>query len=192
MATKNLARTVIEGGRTGYYKSSVETLTSEERAATKEFLRTVRNDPERADEIVNPVRKPVSVSFADKLRPMYRFMDSKLGQNWSKVRSELFRRFDTRTTPGRHVLFDHLLRDVTEGPLPEKGTTRLFRFFTPRTSLQKPGVTSSPIPFGRGAVRLSRTRRVPRQPQGRPNGRTPRLVFADERRRQHSRRVGST
>jgi hypothetical protein len=32
------------------------------------------------------------------------------------VRSELFARFDTRTTAGRHIVFDHLLKSVEHAP----------------------------------------------------------------------------
>ena len=114
MATKNLARTVIEGGRCGYYKSEVRQRAREERAESRDWLRAVRYEPDLADEDLDPRRTSVSACFADKLRPIYRFLDSNVGQRWNDVRSELFSKFDTRTTPGRHVLFDHLLRDVRE------------------------------------------------------------------------------
>jgi hypothetical protein len=42
-------------------------------------------------------------------------MQSQVGRPWAKVRSELFQRFDGRTTAGRHILFDHLLRSVQTG-----------------------------------------------------------------------------
>ncbi len=114
MATKNLSRTVIEGGRCAHYQSEVRESIRGERAHGRTYLRAVANDPELADECVAPKRKVVSPCFADKLRPIYGFLDSRLGRNWDTVRSELFAKFDTRTTPGRHVLFDHLLRDVRE------------------------------------------------------------------------------
>src|SRR6185295_4689031 len=41
-------------------------------------------------------------------------LEANCGRPWSKVRGELFARFDIRTTPGRHILFDHLLREVEE------------------------------------------------------------------------------
>lgn len=125
MATKNLARTVIEGGRTGMYKVEVAERNRQERHRCKEYLR----DVEDYDEEPDPIRRPASIYQTDKLNPMYRFLDSKLGCNWSKVRSELFRKFDIRTTPGRHVLFDHLLRDVCEGPLPNPEGRYGYRFY---------------------------------------------------------------
>src|SRR5208337_231027 len=114
MATRSLARTVIEGGRCGYYKSECNESIRGERAANRVYLRAVANDPEHAEDHVEPRRKVVSVCFKDKLHPIYKFLDSKVGRDWNTVRSELFAKFDTRTTPGRHVLFDHLLRDVRE------------------------------------------------------------------------------
>ena len=115
MSTKNLSRTIIEGGRCGHYKSEVHACARSERSELRTHLRSLALDPELEEDLTHPKRQPVSPCFSDKLRPIYRFLDSKIGKNWDGVRSELFQKFDTRTTPGRHVLFDHLLRDVDEG-----------------------------------------------------------------------------
>jgi hypothetical protein len=112
MATKNLARTAIEGGRCGYYKMEVAARAAEERAATRAFLQRVALDDEDADALADPRRRPVHVCFSDKLSPVYRFLDANCGRPWNKVREELFARFDIRTTPGRHILFDHVLTEV--------------------------------------------------------------------------------
>ncbi len=109
MATKNLARTAIEGGRCGHYKTEVRTHQRVERAALREWVHRADFDGEAA-----PVREPVYVCFSDKLSPVFRYLRSQRGRSWNKVRSELFARFDTRTTPGRHVLFDHVLREVED------------------------------------------------------------------------------
>ena len=114
MATKNLARTAIEGGRCGYYKMEVAARATGERAATRAFLDRVARDPEDADRLADPRRLPVRACFADKLSPVHRYLDANCGRPWSKVREELFARFDIRTTPGRHILFDHVLPDVEE------------------------------------------------------------------------------
>jgi hypothetical protein len=116
MATKNLARTVIEGGRTGHYQAEVDINERAERRAVKRFCGKVANDIEEYEDLVVPKRQPVYPDFADKLTPAYRFLDSHLGEPWDDIRSILFSRFDIRTTPGRHVLFDHVLRDVRTGP----------------------------------------------------------------------------
>lgn len=112
MATKNLARTAIEGGRCGYYKMEVAAYASSERAATRAFLQRVTRDADDAERVVAPKRRPVRVCFSDKLSAVHRYLDANCGRPWSKVREELFARFDIRTTPGRHILFDHVLQDV--------------------------------------------------------------------------------
>ena len=116
MTTKNLARTVIEGGRTGYYKAEVHKRSGQERAKSRVFLRALALDPESLDDSPAPARRPVTPSFDDKLNPIYQFLDTRVGRPWDATRSELFKKFDTRTTPGRHVLFDHLLRSVCQDP----------------------------------------------------------------------------
>lgn len=133
MATKNLARTVIEGGRSGHYQSDVDFNERSDRRAVKRFCGKVANDIEEYEDLVVPKRQPVYPDFADKLRPVYRFLDSHLGEPWDDVRSLVFARFDTRTTPGRHVLFDHLLREVRTGP--EVGYERYARWYVDENGL---------------------------------------------------------
>lgn len=118
MSTKNLSKSVIQGGRSGYFKTEVFARIREERSAERTYLRHVAVDPDYDDENVQPLRRPAVVDQKDKLNPIYRFLDSRLGRRWDDVRSELFAKFDTRTTPGRHVLFDHLLKSVDEIPRP--------------------------------------------------------------------------
>jgi hypothetical protein len=114
MSTKYLARTVIEGGRARYNRFERRHSNScerrRERVVSSLLLRS--KEPEMA---VYPVRKVVYRAFRDKLSPAERWLESQVGRPWSKVRSELFARFDTRTTAGRHILFDHLLKDVNTG-----------------------------------------------------------------------------
>ncbi len=135
MSTKSLAKSVIEGGRCGHYKADVYKRARQERAQVREYLRIVRRDPEVFEEHVEPVRQPEYPCFADKLNPIYRFLESRAGRRWSDVRAELFARFDTRTTPGRHVLFDHLLKDVSENSDPASPARRFARFFVDRDGL---------------------------------------------------------
>ena len=114
MSTKYLARTVIEGGRARYNRFERRHSNSCERRREREVssLLLRSEEPEMA---VYPVRKVVYRAFSDKLSPAERWLESQIGRPWSKVRSELFARFDTRTTAGRHVVFDHLLKDVNTG-----------------------------------------------------------------------------
>jgi hypothetical protein len=111
MTTKNLARTVIEGGR--YHRNCWDRRQSHGEHRVREHevsTRLVKGAD--YDALVYPARRVVHRSFADKLRPAERWLAKRVGRSWSKTRSELFTRFDTRTTAGRHVLFDHLLTDV--------------------------------------------------------------------------------
>lgn len=145
MSTKNLARTVIEGGRTSNYKSDVDTAYREERAASREFLRRATVDPEAAEALVTPKRRPVRPQFADKLNPAHQFLDANCGRPWNKVKSELFKKFDTRTTPGRHVMFDHILNDVDENATwSETRYSRYYRWFVDKSGLlQRKKTTTS-------------------------------------------------
>lgn len=119
MSTKNLARTVIEGGRYRYNKFLRRHSNAVERAHAHTHQRQLLLAPECVEELFDP-RPAVGRAFRDKLSPARRWLKSQVGRPWDKVRSELFARFDARTTAGRHVLFDHLLREVCDGrdPLP--------------------------------------------------------------------------
>lgn len=114
MATKNLARTVIEGGR--YYANGLDRRHSnaQVRAAWRVTQSMILHSAD-ADGVLYPLRRHVYREFHDKLAPAERWLARQVGRPWNKVRSELFARFDTRTTAGRHILFDHLLADVNLG-----------------------------------------------------------------------------
>ncbi len=116
MATKNLARTVIEGGRTGSNTWDRRQSHTFERASEKEFLTQVTKDPEMADEYDITPRPHVYKEFNDKLGPIYRWLERQVGRPWDEVRSEVSTTFDTRTTAGRHIVYDHLLNQVSTGP----------------------------------------------------------------------------
>jgi len=108
MATKNLARTIIEGGRDGYSRWQRRHSHAQERAMAREALdRLAREDD--LDELVIPARVPVHRGFADKLGAPRRWLGKQVGRPWDVVRRELFQLFDTRTTAGRHIVFDHML-----------------------------------------------------------------------------------
>jgi hypothetical protein len=113
MSTKDLSRTVIEGGR--YRGNRYDRRRSHQvaRGRTHELEHQLRVH-DLADEAIFELPAPVYRCFRDKLAPAKRWLKSQVGRPWDKVRSELFARFDTRTTAGRHVLFDHLLSDVED------------------------------------------------------------------------------
>lgn len=112
MSTKNLSRTIIEGGRHNYNKWDRHHSHAEERARLKNYLGEVMEDLENYYEHdIEPIRH-VGKGFDDKLAPIYRWLRAQVGQPWDDVRSKLFETFDTRTTAGRHIVFDHLLQSV--------------------------------------------------------------------------------
>jgi hypothetical protein len=112
MSTKNLAKTVIEGGRRNKWERKQSS--ADERARARDYCKRVTIDPDYADEDGIEEREHVYKDFSDNLGPVYRWLDSQDGRPWSEVRSEVFQKFDTRTTAGRHITFDHILRDVVD------------------------------------------------------------------------------
>lgn len=115
MSTKNLARTVIEGGRRRGNVWERRCSNAQERAAEHQTSALLLGRLD-ADAVVYRKRAHVYRSFNDKLGPAQRWLEAQAGRSWNKVRSELFARFDTRTTAGRHIVFDHLLRSVEGQP----------------------------------------------------------------------------
>lgn len=111
MSTKNLARTVIEGGRTGFSRFARRHSHAVERRRSHQIEHLLRASltPESA---YFPPLEQAWRDFDDKLGPARRWLRSQVGRPWDKVRSDLLARFDTRTTAGRHIVFDHLLREV--------------------------------------------------------------------------------
>lgn len=103
---------MIEGGRRGWSKYERRHFTQQERVAARIFLHNLAYDPDLWDECVMPRRRKAYKEFNDKLNPAYRWLHSRVGENWNKTRAILFRKFDTRTTAGRHIVFSHLLNQV--------------------------------------------------------------------------------
>ena len=110
MSAKNISKTIIEGGRTGFSKFDRYNSNEQFRAREKKFVHDIQgSDP---DEPLPPKRRHVRKEFADKLSPMYRWLRKQVGRGWNNVYSDLRATFDTRTIAGSHVINDHLLRDV--------------------------------------------------------------------------------
>lgn len=114
MSTKNLSRTVIEGGRARRNKWDRRYSSKAERAKTREYVANLVKDPEYTEDACQPKRDAVGKDFADKLSPIYRWIRAQVGRKWDEVKSEVFETFDTRNLAGRHVVYDHLLRSVKE------------------------------------------------------------------------------
>jgi hypothetical protein len=114
MSTKNLSKSVIEGGRYRRNKWERRNSHSENRAHEKNYLADIKHDSENwYDYDIEPTAN-VYKEFRDKLGPMNRWLESQCGRLWNDVRSEVAKKFDTRTTAGRHIVFDHLLSSVEE------------------------------------------------------------------------------
>ncbi len=114
MSTKNLARTVIEGGRHRVNRKFRRLSSKQERVAEHRLSRRLACG-DGFEGVVYEPRKVVFRAFDDKLAPAERWLGRQVGRPWDKIRSELMRRFDTRTTAGRHIVFCHLLRSVRLG-----------------------------------------------------------------------------
>jgi len=113
MATKYLARTIIEGGRAHFNQWERNYSHRRERAATREFLAKASAAHDGFDRVSAPTRDKVRKEFSDKLGAPRRWLEAQVGRPWDKVHAEIFSRFDPRTLAGRHIIFDHLLQEVT-------------------------------------------------------------------------------
>jgi hypothetical protein len=58
--------------------------------------------------------RPVWKDFTDKLGPALRWLRAHVGERWDDVYAEIMSRFDTRTLPGRHIVFGHLIPFVEQ------------------------------------------------------------------------------
>ena len=134
MSTKNLARTVIEGGRSRWSQDARRHANSCERAWERVTSHQLLTAHEFEDVVYRP-RQKIGRDFSDKLGPAGRFLSSQVGRPWSKVHSELFARFDTRTTAGRHILFGHVLTCIREG----YGLGARYRFFVDAHGILRSG-----------------------------------------------------
>lgn len=121
MSKKNLSGTAIEGGRAGGNKWERRHSHNAERASARDYCNKVKIDPEAYDEYEIESKDHVYKEFNDKLGSVKRWLASQVGSAWSQVHSELFQKFDTRTTAGRHIIFDHLLSDINEGEWDNRG-----------------------------------------------------------------------
>ena len=110
MAPKNLARTVIEGGRTNYHKFERRRLTRCDRHRSRVLARLAARDHDEA--CVFLPRQTLSRWHFDRLSAAERWLGSFVGQPWNAVRAKMARNFDTKTVAGQHIVFDHLLPSV--------------------------------------------------------------------------------
>jgi hypothetical protein len=116
MSTKSLKRTVVEGGRRSWSKYRRRYSHAQDRAEERVFLQKLVLDPDYAEEDDVSKTIHVPVDFDDKLGALDEYLRSQIGKLWDDVRSDIFNKFDIRTTQGRHVVFDHLLSYVNQSP----------------------------------------------------------------------------
>lgn len=114
MSTKNLARTVLEGGRYSSWKHNVNDGVRSERAGARSALRVISRDPEAADDVVVPTREKMCKrgNQTDKLSPVWAFVDSRCGKSWAKVYKEICQKFPVKSLAGYHVVFGHMLKAI--------------------------------------------------------------------------------
>ena len=112
MSKKNISRTAIEGGRSPRNKWDRKESSQIERVNVRNLISSAHGDAEVFDEVNLPTRRKVYKDFEDKLNPVERWMDNRVGKSWNKTFSLLREKFDSRTTAGRHIINDHILRDV--------------------------------------------------------------------------------
>jgi len=113
VSTKNLSRTIIEGGRAARNQYDRKKSSQKLRAAHRR-LGTEAKSLIDTDELgVNPKRCKVYKNFDDKLGAVHRWVKKQVGKKWDDVYSELSKRFDRRTVAGNHVIEDHILNSIT-------------------------------------------------------------------------------
>jgi hypothetical protein len=125
MATKRLARTILEAGRTSDGTWGRREDNRVDRARSRRALAAVR-DEDDADALLFPVMKKTNRHFDDKLGAPVRWLASHVGRPWDRVRGEIFERFDTRTLAGRHIVHGHMLNWVWIDDGGEPDRCRLF------------------------------------------------------------------
>ncbi len=128
MSTKRLSRTVLEGGRHNGNKFERYQSNKTERAEMRQYISACIVDAEFAEEYEPPRRQPIYQGFTDKLSPVYRWLDKRVGKSWAKTRRLLKEKFDDRTLAGFHIVHQHMLSSIgTE--IQEKEIDRSFHYY---------------------------------------------------------------
>ncbi len=115
MATKNLARTVVEGGRTVENRCERRQSHRSARVSERAFVRAILCDLEVAEARSPAPLRRIWKEFRDRLGPVDRWLRTHAGQRWDTVYSEFVGRYDTRTLRGRHLL-EHVISSVQVYP----------------------------------------------------------------------------
>ncbi|MDO8425508.1 MAG: hypothetical protein Q7T01_03265 [bacterium] len=118
MATKNLARTPLEAGNTGFYQDVRREQRRQHRHESKAYCRRARGDIavyENAAEPVAPEHRNRRGLYnnelhGDRAGAVYAWIEAQVGRRWDDVYSDIRRMFDCRTLAGRHIVENHLPR----------------------------------------------------------------------------------
>jgi hypothetical protein len=129
MSKKNISKTAIEGGRTFRSKDLRRESSQTERSNVNAMIAGQHGYAESFDDLNFPKRKKVYKDFFDRLSPVERWLDSRVGKSWNKTYSMLREKFDSRTTAGRHIVNDHILRDIWPFPNYSDSLARYRRYY---------------------------------------------------------------
>jgi hypothetical protein len=129
MSKKNISKTAIEGGRTFRSKDLRRESSQTERSNVNAMIAGQHGYAESFDDLNFPKRKKVYKDFFDRLSPVERWLDSRVGKSWNKTYSMLRDKFDSRTTAGRHIINDHILRDIWPFPNYSDSLARYRRYY---------------------------------------------------------------
>lgn len=112
MATKNIPRTIMEGGRTDSSKAERRQFNRSFRHRSKLALEDFRRSG--AEEIdVTPQLEPAERDFGDKLSPAYRWLARHgRGMTIDELDGLVRRAFDSRSLRQWHVGYAHLCSDL--------------------------------------------------------------------------------
>lgn len=101
MSEHRLGEIVIERPRSGWRISSRKC--SGYRKTLEKITKEATEDGLLNHYIIKPRNK--TKYFSDHIRPLYRWLRSKVGQPWNAVYSELCKKLDPRGLSGQHILF---------------------------------------------------------------------------------------
>ncbi len=125
MATKNIARTILEGGRSDSSKSQRRWSNRADRHRAQRVLRDALVAGE--DDPVFTAREAPFYEHADKVRPTKAWLlHHALGKTHAEAIGLFCARFDRRNLAQRHLLCDHLVPQVQS--LYNGAFTETFRF----------------------------------------------------------------
>lgn len=111
MSTKDKSKTALEAGTAKVSRYYLRLERKTQRVKRKQICKQITNDVELAEEFFDP-KSSVSKCFSDNVSFLQKYLQSKVGEVWDDVRSEIVKEFDSRSIAGKHILYDHILRSV--------------------------------------------------------------------------------